>query len=70
MLSLPKKIKFNSDDTELEFVEFETIDRKKNKQVGRYEYVKANVHIGKTIALRLDYLVYLQECRLLEILEP
>lgn len=68
MTTLPQRIKILSDDTELELIE--TIKNKKTTEpIGKYEYVKAKVFKGMQVDLPLSQLVYLQDCRLLKIIE-
>jgi len=69
MTDFPKKIKFLSDETELEFVEKCFFEKKKsNDKLAKYIYTKAQVQLGKEVILNLEQLIYLESCSLLEII--
>jgi len=68
MTTLPQRIKILSDDTELELIE-KTKNKNIIEPIGKYEYVKANVLKGNQIDFPLSVLVYLQECKLLEVMD-
>jgi hypothetical protein len=69
MTDFPKKIKFLSDDTELEFVEKCFFEKKKsNDKLAKYIYTKAEVHIGKEVVFNLEQLIYLESCSLLKVI--
>jgi len=69
MTDFPQKIKFLSDDTELEFVEKCFFEKKKsNEMLAKYIYSKAEVQLGKEVILNLEQLNYLESCSLVEVL--
>jgi hypothetical protein len=68
MTDFPQKIKFLSDDTELEFVEKCFFEKKKsNDKLAKYIYTKAEVNLGKEIVFNLEQLIYLESCYLLKV---
>jgi len=69
MTDFPQKIKFLSDDTELEFVEKCFFEKKKsNDKLAKYIYTKAEVNLGKEIVFNLEQLIYLESCYLLKVI--
>ena len=69
MKDFPKKIKFLSDDTELEFVENCFFEKKKSSdKLARYVYTKARVMLGEEVVLNIEQIKYLESCMLLKII--
>jgi hypothetical protein len=69
MTDFPQKIKFLSDETELEFVEKCFFEKKKsNDKLAKYIYTKAEVNLGKEIVFNLEQLIYLESCYLLKVI--
>lgn len=70
MIEFPQKIRFLSDDTELEFKEKCFFEKKKSTDnLAKYIYTKANYHLGKEVILNIEQIKYLESCALLKVIE-